>query len=111
MEYKVNELAKISGISTRTLRYYDEIGLLTPDRLNSNGYRVYTQEHVNTLQQILFYRELGVPLDEIKAIITAPDFDRRVSLERHLSALQNRREKINVLIENVAKTLVICPKE
>lgn len=105
MEYKVNELAKLSGISTRTLRYYDEIGLLTPERVDTNGYRVYKQEHVNKLQQILFYRELGVPLDEIKQIITAPDFDRQISLEHHLSALTNRREKINLLIENVTKTI------
>ena len=105
MEYKINQLAKISGITTRTLRYYDEMGLLSPGRVDSNGYRVYRQEQVDKLQQILFYRELGVPLDEIKSILSAPDFDRQKALELHLSALKSRRENINCLIENVTKTI------
>jgi DNA-binding transcriptional MerR regulator len=60
MEYKINQLAQISGVTTRTLRYYDEMGLLSPERVSTNGYRVYRQEQVDKLQQILFYRELGV---------------------------------------------------
>ena len=62
MEYNINKLSKLAGVSTRTLRYYDEIGLLTPKRKSSNGYRVYGQAEIELLQQI-FYRELGV-LDE-----------------------------------------------
>ena len=65
MEYTVNRLAQISGVSKRTLRYYDEIGLLRPERVNPNGYRIYGQMQVDLLQQILFYRELGLPLEEI----------------------------------------------
>ena len=66
MEYTVQKLASLAGISTRTLRYYDEIGILKPARINSSGYRIYGKKEVNRLQQILFYRELGVSLDSIK---------------------------------------------
>ena len=105
MEYKINQLAQISGVTTRTLRYYDEMGLLSPERVSTNGYRVYRQEQVDKLQQILFYRELGVALHDIKAILSAPEFDRQKALEQHLSALKTRRENINRLIENVTKTI------
>jgi DNA-binding transcriptional MerR regulator len=63
MEYTVKELAQLAGISTRTLRYYDEIGILKPARINSSGYRIYSKAEVDRLQQILFYKELGVSLD------------------------------------------------
>ena len=66
MEYSINGLSELAGISTRTLRYYDEIGLLPPFKIRENGYRVYGQKEVDLLQQILFFRELGVSLDEIK---------------------------------------------
>jgi len=62
MEYTVKGLSKLAGVSTRTLRYYDEIGLLKPMRTNSSGYRIYGQKEIDLLQQILFYRELGVSL-------------------------------------------------
>jgi DNA-binding transcriptional MerR regulator len=75
MEYTVNKLAIMSGISTRTLRYYDQIGLLSPGRVASNGYRIYGPAQVDLLQQILFFRELGFELDTIKRIVGAPDFD------------------------------------
>ena len=68
MEYTVQKLGKLAGVSTRTLRYYDEIGILKPARINSSGYRIYGQAEVNQLQQILFYRELGVSLENIKKI-------------------------------------------
>ena len=63
MEYTSNILSKVSGVSARTLRYYDEIGLLKPVRVASSGYRIYGQNELDTLQQILFYRELGFPLE------------------------------------------------
>ena len=68
MEYTVQKLGKMAGVSTRTLRYYDEIGILKPARINSSGYRIYGQAEVDRLQQILFYRELGVSLENIKDI-------------------------------------------
>jgi DNA-binding transcriptional MerR regulator len=105
MEYAVNRLAQISGISSRTLRYYDEIGLLKPARVSSNGYRVYGSEEVDRLQQILFYRELGVNLEKIRKLLDAPDFDRGAALQNHLLLLEQRKERIDLLIKNVSKTI------
>ncbi|HBH0785723.1 MAG: MerR family transcriptional regulator, partial [Clostridioides difficile] len=83
MEYTVQKLSKLAGISTRTLRYYDEIGLLKPLKINSSGYRIYGQNEVNKLQQILFYRELGINLENIKNIINSPNFDSLSALKEH----------------------------
>lgn len=105
MGYRVNELAVLANISTRTLRYYDQIGLLTPERADSNGYRIYGQVQIDRLQEILFYRELGFPLEEIKQFLECPDFDKEKSLESHLSALLNKKERIEALINNVTKTI------
>jgi len=105
MEYTVNKLSKVSGVSARTLRYYDEIGLLRPVRVASSGYRLYGQNELDTLQQILFYRELGFPLDEIKSILYAPEFDRAKAFERHLAELSIKRERLDLLMNNVAKSM------
>lgn len=105
MEYTVNKLAKMSGISTRTLRYYDEIGLLSPERISSNGYRIYGQLQVDLLQQILFFRELGMSLEEIKEIIYSKTFNRTKALENHLSALCRKKEHLDLLIQNVSRTI------
>jgi DNA-binding transcriptional MerR regulator len=107
MEYKVTELAKLAGISSRTLRYYDEIGLLKPARINSSGYRIYDETKVNTLQQILFYRELGVSLDNIKDIITSHSFDRGEALQEHHARLLDRKRQLELLIANVEKTIAM----
>lgn len=106
MRYKIHELAKLSGISTRTLRYYDEIGLLAPEMVEENGYRIYAQTQVDALQQILFYRHLGVSLEEIKKITTASDYDKTQALTQHLVALQQKKQQIEQLICNVEKTIV-----
>ena len=105
MEYSINKLAIMAGISTRTLRYYDQCGLLSPKRISSNGYRIYGKNEIDRLQQILFYRELGVPLNEIKSILSAPDFDGNDALENHLAALTAKRGQLDLLITNVKKTL------
>lgn len=105
MEYTINKLAKLAGVSTRTLRYYDELGLLSPARISSNGYRIYGQKQIDRLQQILFYRELGVSLEEIGGILASGDFDGLSSLENHLSALRARREQLDLLVANVEKTI------
>ena len=76
MEYSIKKLSEIAGVSTRTLRYYDEIGLLKPARVSSSGYRIYGKKQVDILQQILFYKELGMSLDEIKEIIQNPNFEK-----------------------------------
>ena len=76
MEYTVQGLSNLAGVSARTLRYYDEIGILKPARINSSGYRIYGEAEVDRLQQIMLYRELGVKLDQIRKIITSPSFDK-----------------------------------
>ena len=111
MEYSINELSKLAGVSTRTLRYYDEIGLLSPERTRGNDYRVYGQNEVDLLQQILFFRELGVPLGEIKKIIWSKEYDRTSALQEHLSALREKREQIEILITNVEKTIATSKGE
>ncbi|MFC5405979.1 MerR family transcriptional regulator [Cohnella soli] len=105
MEYTVQKLGQLAGVSTRTLRYYDAIGILKPARVNTSGYRIYGQREVDTLQQILFYRELGVGLEEIKAIITSPDFDATKALLEHRESLLERRRQLDALIANVDLTL------
>ena len=107
MEYTVQKLGKLAGISTRTLRYYDEIGILKPARINSSGYRIYGQTEVDRLQQILFYRELGVSLDSIKDIVTAPTFDGALALKDHRDKLLEKRMQLDKLIANVDKTIAL----
>jgi len=105
MEYTVQKLGKLAGVSTRTLRYYDEIGLLKPARISSSGYRIYGQREVDRLQHILFYRELDVGLEEIKRLIDSPGFDDKRALERHRDELLARRRQLDALIANVELTL------
>ncbi|GGA81461.1 MerR family transcriptional regulator [Ornithinibacillus halotolerans] len=105
MEYTVNKLAKISGVSGRTLRYYDKIGLLKPARVNSSGYRIYGQKEVDLLQQILFYRELEVSLEDIKEIIHQPDFDRKLALKNHYEELKDKRARLDKIMATVEKTI------
>ena len=105
MEYAINKLAKMAGVSTRTLRYYDDCGLLCPRRVSSNGYRVYGQAEIDRLQQILYYRELGVGLTEISRILAMKDFDGLAALESHREALIAKRKQIDSLITNVEKSI------
>lgn len=105
MEYTINQLAKLAGVSTRTLRYYDQCGLLPPKTVRSNGYRIYGEAEVNRLQQILFYRELGVELSEIGRILAEKDFDGLSALRNHLSALREKRARLDRLIDNVQKSI------
>ena len=105
MEYTINRLAKLAGVTTRTLRYYDTLGLLSPARISSNGYRIYGQNEVDQLQQILFYRELGIALEEIKKILSSKEFNGQAALESHLLQLLAKREQLNLLIANVEKTI------
>jgi DNA-binding transcriptional MerR regulator len=105
MEYTVQKLGKLSGISTRTLRYYDEIGILKPARINSSGYRIYGEAEVDMLQQILFYRELGMSLESIKSVVTSPDFDGIKALREHRAKLLDKKLQLDTLISNVDKTI------
>lgn len=105
MEYTVKKLAALSGVSARTLRYYDQIGLVVPMRINSSGYRIYGQEQVDVLQEVLFYRELGLSLDDIGRIVHTPGFDRLSALREHLAVLSIHRARLGLLIRNVKKTI------
>ncbi|WP_391118067.1 MerR family transcriptional regulator [Psychrobacillus sp. L3] len=105
MEYTIQKLGQLAGISTRALRYYDEIGLLKPARINSSGYRIYSSEEVDRLQQILFYRELGVNLDSIKEIMMSDTFDEATALKEHREKLLEKRAQLDLLIDNVDKSI------
>ncbi|WP_201008096.1 MerR family transcriptional regulator [Paenibacillus glycanilyticus] len=105
MEYTVQKLGQLAGVSTRTLRYYDELGLLKPARVRSSGYRIYGQAEVDLLQQILFYRELGLGLEQIRQIIQDPAFDKRAALKEHREQLLDRRRQLDVLIRNVEQSI------
>ncbi len=104
-EYTIKKLSRMAGISTRTLRHYDDIGLLKPARISAAKYRIYGQHEIDLLQQILFYRELGFALDEIRSLITADDFDRQRALHGHLAALEQRKAQLDALISTVIKTI------
>ena len=87
MEYSITELSKLAGVSARTLRYYEEIGLLIPLYTNESGYRFYGEKEVELLQQILFYRERGFELKQIRDLIYREDFDVLHSLKEHILEL------------------------
>lgn len=107
MKYTVNKLAKLAGISIRALHYYDEIGLLKPSFIKENGYRIYEDKELLILQQILFFRELEFPLQEIKKIINSPDFNRNEALKEQKKLLELKKKRINKLINSIVKTIEI----
>jgi DNA-binding transcriptional MerR regulator len=104
--YTVNQLAESAGVSARTLHYYDQIGLLRPQRNPHNGYRLYDRPAVLRLQQILFLRELGLSLDEIQAVLDQPDFDLLTALEQHRQALLERQARLGRLVHTVERTIL-----
>ena len=103
--YTVKQLSQLAGVTPRTLHHYDEIGLLKPSRVGENGYRYYGEEAVLRLQQILFYRELGMPLEDIKKIMGRGDFDVLGALYSHKDALRKQVARLNNLIHTVDNTI------
>ncbi|MDE6998274.1 MAG: MerR family transcriptional regulator [Oscillospiraceae bacterium] len=103
--YTVTELARLTGLTPRTLRYYDTIGLLRPQRNSGNDYRLYGPAEVDRLQQILLFRDMGLPLEEIGNLLDAPGFDRASALREHLERLRERRREVDALIRAVQNTL------
>ncbi|AJA46958.1 HTH-type transcriptional activator Mta [Clostridium pasteurianum DSM 525 = ATCC 6013] len=101
----VKQVSDLTGISVRMLHYYHKIGLLKPTKLTEAGYRLYDDEALETLQQILFFKELDLPLKEIKEIITSPCFDKMKALEDHKKLIILKRDRLNALIELINKTL------
>jgi DNA-binding transcriptional MerR regulator len=105
MNYTIKAIADLAGVTTRTLRYYDQIGLLIPAEIGENGYRYYDQRNLMRLQQILFFRELDVPLNEIQLILRHPDFNLLHALEEHRLSLQEKATRLSKLIETIDNTL------
>ena len=97
----VKEIAKLTGISARTLHYYDEIGLLKPTQKSEAGYRLYDEKALETLQQILFFREFDIPLKDIKTVIQNPSFDRNQILQMQRKMLVAKKERIERLIASI----------
>ena len=95
----VNEVSKLTGVSIRTLQYYDKIGLLHPAEYTEAGYRLYDDAALETLQQILLFRELEFPLRDIKKIVESPDFDRSKALEQQIELLTLKKEHLENLID------------
>jgi len=104
--YTVKQLAEIAAITPRTLHYYDEIDLLKPAQVGENGYRYYSEESLLRLQQILFYRELDLSLDEIRSLIGTPEFDVRAALDQHKDELKKRIQRLQRLILTVDRTIL-----
>jgi len=104
-KFSVCELARLAGVSTRTLHFYDQNGLLQPEGREGNGYRYYSHASLLRLQQILFLRELRFSLQQIKMILEQPDFDLVRTLEVHETRLESEIERLNTLIATVKKTI------
>jgi DNA-binding transcriptional MerR regulator len=103
--YTVSDLAKLSGVSVRALHHYDEIGLLAPAHVGENGYRYYGRDELLRLQQILFHRELGLPLAEIRRVLDAPGFDRLAALRAHRERLAAEARRYRRLLKTLDATL------
>ena len=95
---RISQVAKLTGVSVRTLQYYDEIGLLKPTELTPSGYRLYDDDALQTLQQILFLKELDFPLKEIREILENPDFDKTAAFRKQRELFQIKRSRIDRLI-------------
>lgn len=100
---RINEVVKLTGVSARTLQYYDKIGLLIPQKLD-NGYRDYTEENLEKLQKILFYRFLKFKLNDIKELLEG-DFDNLKILEQQRELILREKEKFEVILHNIEKTI------
>lgn len=105
MAYTVKQVAEMSGVSVRTLHFYDETGLLKPAFVGANGYRFYEEPQLLTLQQILFYRELGFELKQIGEILGSAEFELIAALESHRIMLQKNVARSRLLLETIDKTI------
>jgi len=105
MMYYIKELSKLAGVSTRTIRHYDDIGLLKPAYLTEAGYRVYTNNEILLLQQIMLYKEMAMKLSDIKLVISNPIFDVKDALYNHLDSLIINKERTEKMIKTVENTI------
>jgi len=102
---KVKEVSQLTGVSVRTLHHYDDIDLLTPDCTTEAGYRLYSDDNLATLQQILFFRELGFSLKKIKELLTSPSFSRQEAFEMQRKMLLEKRKQLDSMINTIEKTI------
>lgn len=109
--YKVKEVAELTGLSVRALHHYDAIGLVSPERRTSAGYRLYTEADLVALQQVLVYRELGLPLERIKQIVNDPAFDRQAAFEDQRRQLEHKLENTHAMLRAVDKALAALKGE
>ncbi len=105
MSYSIGQVARLAGVTTRTLHHYDEIGLLSPEDRSTAGYRQYGDVALARLQQILFYRELGFSLDDITVMIDDPDANPRDHLRRQHELLLDRSSRVRAMVEAVEKAM------
>lgn len=105
MHYKIKEVADMAGISVRMLHHYDKIGLLKPESVSAAGYRLYSDENLDRLQQILFFKELNFTLQEIKIILDSPNFDKKEALKVHRQLLLEKKIRLEKIIQSVDKTI------
>jgi DNA-binding transcriptional MerR regulator len=105
MGYTINQLAKLAGVSVRTLHHYDAIGLLKPAHLLKNGYRQYEEPELLQLQQILFFRELEFPLDDIKRMMASPTYNAIAALREHKAMLKLKQKRFEHLIKSIDQTI------
>ena len=103
--WKIGELARRAGVSVRTLRHYDAIGLLEPSETTQAGYRMYDGKALAQLEQILYFRQLGFALEEIRAIMTSPAYDAREAMKRQKTLLEMQRKRIDVMIERLDEAM------
>ncbi len=101
----IKEVSEITGASIRTLRYYDEIGLLKPTELSAAGYRLYDKKELEKMQEIMFFRELEVPLEEIKEIMENPNYDKKQALLVQRSLLERKRDRLNGIIQLITDVM------
>jgi len=111
MNYNIKQLAKIAEVSVRTLHHYDAIGLLSPKRNPKNEYRSYDESDLLMLQQILFFRELEFPLEDIKKIVTSDDFDIAMALREHKKMIILKKKRIDDLLATIDKTIKKVTKQ
>src|SRR5215510_1254660 len=109
--YQVKEVARIAGVSIRTLHHYDEIQLLVPETRSRTGYRLYSDDDLLRLQQILIGRELGLPLEEIRRSLDDPQYDRKKALLAQREQLQTRARHTQALIRSVDAALAVMDKK
>jgi DNA-binding transcriptional MerR regulator len=104
--YPIHELAEMAGVSVRTLHHYDQINLLKPTARNAAGYRLYQEKELLRLQQILFFKELGLPLRQIRSILDQPGFDQVSALKDHRRLLQTEMERLALLLHTIDRTII-----